>query len=58
MKCPWPALRVARAMRSHATVAIAADDPIAERELRALADQHGWTFAVGGEACYMLGRND
>jgi len=46
MKCPWPALRVARAMRSNGRVTIEADDPIAHSELTALADQHGWRFAV------------
>lgn len=60
MKCPWPALRAARAMREAATgtgaVMIRADDPIAETELRALATQHGWTFAVLGEAFFQLAR--
>ncbi len=54
MKCPWPALRAARAMREAARIMIRADDPIAETELRALAIQHGWTFAVFGEATFQL----
>lgn len=54
MKCPWPALRAARAMREAEAVTIRADDPIAETELRALATQHGWTFAVVGEATFQL----
>ncbi|MGE4322030.1 MAG: sulfurtransferase TusA family protein [Sphingobium sp.] len=45
MKCPWPALRAARAMRSARAVTILADDPLAARELEALADQRGWSFA-------------
>jgi tRNA 2-thiouridine synthesizing protein A len=49
MKCPWPALRAARAMRSEDRVTIEADDPIAHRELAALADEHGWAFAIIGE---------
>ena len=46
MQCPWPALRAARAMRQAATVTIVADDPIAARELAALALQHGWRFSA------------
>jgi tRNA 2-thiouridine synthesizing protein A len=36
MKCPWPALRAARAMREADAVLIEADDPIAPSELEAL----------------------
>ncbi|MDX3899420.1 MAG: sulfurtransferase TusA family protein [Sphingobium sp.] len=57
MKCPWPALRAARAMREAAAVAIRADDPVAERELRALAAQQGWAFAVAGPAHFHLSRS-
>ncbi|MFZ2997585.1 sulfurtransferase TusA family protein [Sphingobium sp.] len=46
MKCPWPALRAARAMREADAIEIEADDPIAGRELEALAVQHGWQFIV------------
>jgi tRNA 2-thiouridine synthesizing protein A len=46
MKCPWPALRAARAMRDARAILIEADDPIAGRELEALARQHGWSFAA------------
>jgi tRNA 2-thiouridine synthesizing protein A len=56
MKCPWPALRAARAMREAVRVMIRADDPIAETELRALATQHGWTFGIIGEATFQLVR--
>ncbi|WP_375197106.1 sulfurtransferase TusA family protein [Sphingobium sp.] len=44
MKCPWPALRVARAMRTADAVTIEADDPIAPGELEALARQQGWSL--------------
>ncbi len=39
MRCPWPAIRLARALRDHAgePVEIMADDPAAERELTELA---------------------
>jgi tRNA 2-thiouridine synthesizing protein A len=43
MRCPWPALRLARAMREQAGgVTIVADDPIAPAELAALARERGW----------------
>ncbi|WP_242124807.1 sulfurtransferase TusA family protein [Sphingobium sp. Sx8-8] len=48
MKCPWPALRVARAMRTADAVTIEADDPIAPGELEALARQQGWRFTCDG----------
>jgi tRNA 2-thiouridine synthesizing protein A len=42
LRCPWPALRLARALRGGAgTVEILADDPAAEREIRALAVARG-----------------
>ncbi|MCA1196587.1 sulfurtransferase TusA family protein [Sphingomonas sp. R647] len=44
LRCPWPALRLARALRSGAqSVDILADDPAAEREIGALASAHGLT---------------
>ncbi|WP_298398985.1 sulfurtransferase TusA family protein [Sphingobium sp.] len=46
MKCPWPALRAARAMRQADAILIEADDPIAPGELEALARQQGWTFTA------------
>jgi tRNA 2-thiouridine synthesizing protein A len=42
MRCPWPALRLARAMREAADVVLIADDPQAGREVAALAAEHGW----------------
>ncbi|MDX3910097.1 MAG: sulfurtransferase TusA family protein [Sphingobium sp.] len=42
MRCPWPALRAARAMRDSTDVLVLADDPIAPGELAALAAQRGW----------------
>jgi tRNA 2-thiouridine synthesizing protein A len=42
MRCPWPALRLARAMREAPHVLLIADDPQAGREVAALADEHGW----------------
>jgi tRNA 2-thiouridine synthesizing protein A len=43
MRCPWPALRLARAMREGDEAVIVADDPIAPREIAALAGERGWT---------------
>jgi len=54
MRCPWPVLRAARAMRDHAAVLIRADDPIAGGELQALAGERGWTFAAIGEHAFLL----
>lgn len=44
MRCPWPALRLARAMRAASEATIVADDPAAPGEFSALAEQHGWTM--------------
>jgi len=51
MRCPWPALRAARAMRDAPAVTVIADDPIAPAELAALAMAQGWSCTpVEGEA--------
>ena len=45
MRCPWPALRVARALREageRAEVLAVADDPAAPREIGAVAAERGW----------------
>jgi tRNA 2-thiouridine synthesizing protein A len=46
LKCPWPALRLARAMRETARVRISADDPQAPAEFRALCEEQGWSIAA------------
>lgn len=60
MRCPWPALRLARAMRGAADVLLIADDPQAGREIAALATEHGWSVegetAVDGAACWRVRR--
>ncbi len=58
MKCPWPVLRVARAMRSAVAVTVEADDPMAPGELAALAQQQGWTFGELGGDRFTLARVD
>jgi len=47
MRCPWPAVRLARAVReagAGAVIHIVADDPIAPREIAALAAERGWAL--------------
>ncbi|HEY0446146.1 MAG TPA: sulfurtransferase TusA family protein [Allosphingosinicella sp.] len=45
MLCPWPALRLTRAIREmggSGRIRILADDPVAPRELAALCQERGW----------------
>ncbi len=56
MRCPWPVLRAARAMREHARLRVCADDPIAGRELEALAAERKWTFSAVEEHLFLLER--
>lgn len=50
MRCPWPVLRLARAMREgDGPVLILADDPIAPGEIAALAAAQGWTMTPTDE---------
>ncbi|MES2336599.1 MAG: sulfurtransferase TusA family protein [Pseudomonadota bacterium] len=47
MRCPWPALRLARAIRGGAReVEVIADDPIAPGELAAVAAARGMAFEI------------
>ena len=47
MRCPWPALRLARVLRDGAErVEVLADDPIASGELAAVAATRGLQFEV------------
>ncbi len=50
MRCPWPVVRLAKAMREHPdAVTILADDPIAGSEIVALAQAKGWLVEAEGE---------
>ena len=50
MRCPWPVIRLGRAMReTGGPVLILADDPIAPGEIAALASARGWTVAPADE---------
>lgn len=57
MKCPWPALRAARALREASAILIEADDPIAATELAALAQANGWGLAQLGDYRFVISRN-
>ena len=54
MRCPWPVLRLAKAMRGRpgGIVRLLADDPAAAREVAALAAEHGWSVATTGTGIY------
>ncbi|MDF7774624.1 sulfurtransferase TusA family protein [Sphingomonas sp. AOB5] len=43
MRCPWPAIRLAKALREHPgrAIEILADDPAAPRELALIAENAG-----------------
>ena len=60
MRCPWPALRLARAMRQADDVLLIADDPQAAREVAALAGEQGWRIdgavAPSGEGRWRVRR--
>lgn len=45
LRCPWPVLRLARAMRSADAATIIADDPAAPGEIAALAAAQGWDLS-------------
>jgi tRNA 2-thiouridine synthesizing protein A len=55
LKCPWPALRLARAMRDTLRVRISADDPQAPAEFRALCEEQHWTL-VENERDFIITR--
>lgn len=53
MRCPWPVVRLARAMReleNRQPVRIVADDPIAPGEIAAFAAERGWAVVEVGTA--------
>ncbi|MBO9575120.1 MAG: sulfurtransferase TusA family protein [Sphingobium sp.] len=43
LKCPWPVLRAARAMRECDAVDLLADDPVALVDVPALVAAHRWS---------------
>ena len=64
MRCPWPAIRVARAIREAGEGAIllaVADDPAAPREIAAVAAERGWLISnqptAIGEALRLMAKS-
>lgn len=59
MRCPWPALRLAKALRGGAAgVEVLADDPIAPGELAAVADAAGYAFETVASGHFRVDRRD
>ncbi|WP_156349039.1 sulfurtransferase TusA family protein [Sphingomonas sp. Leaf4] len=57
MRCPWPAIRLARALRDGATVVeITADDPRAGGELASAAAAVGATLRVVADGVFRAER--
>ncbi|WP_294322609.1 sulfurtransferase TusA family protein [uncultured Sphingomonas sp.] len=57
MRCPWPAIRLVKALRDGATVVeIAADDPRAAGELASAANAVGARLDVVGEGVFRVAR--
>lgn len=58
LQCPWPALRLARSLRDHASgaVEIYADDPNAARELEAVAAAQHARFEIVAEHHFRVER--
>ena len=54
LRCPWPVLRLARAMREAGDVTIMADDPAAPDEIAALANARGWSLALTGDGGFRI----
>lgn len=50
LKCPWPVLRAARAMRGHDAILLLADDPVARVDLPLLAAERNWSVSVEHDA--------
>lgn len=56
MRCPWPALRLARALREGAAaIEVLADDPVAPGELAAVAAARGLTFRTLAPDRFIVG---
>lgn len=56
MRCPWPAIRAAKALRESGSVEVLADDPAAARELAALAAAADAAFETCGKEAFRLVR--
>jgi tRNA 2-thiouridine synthesizing protein A len=57
LRCPWPSIRLARALReNHRSIEITADDPAAERELTAVAEAAGADIEAAADGAASLYR--
>lgn len=58
LKCPWPAIRLAKAMRDAMSgdYLIRADDPAAPGEIERVAQAAGAQFSVVGEGQFRIRR--
>lgn len=58
MRCPWPALRAARALRGGeaSVVVVLADDPAAAGELAVMAAAAGWQCEATGKHRFRIER--
>lgn len=59
MRCPWPALRLARALRGAGPedmIELLADDPAAPRECAAAAEAVGWLLESVADARFSVVR--
>lgn len=55
MRCPWPAIRLARALREGGgAVLLLADDPAAGGEARAVAAAAGWRIDTPSHGRFLL----
>lgn len=54
LRCPWPVLRAARAMRSDQSFTLLADDPVALVDIPVLATERGWKMIVSQEESYFI----
>jgi tRNA 2-thiouridine synthesizing protein A len=52
LKCPWPVLRAARAMREGDAIVLLADDPVALTDVPALAQANGWGLSLSDEGLH------
>lgn len=50
MRCPWPVLRAAKAMRHETRIILVADDPVARRDVPELAAANGWSCQLEDQA--------
>lgn len=60
MRCPWPVLRAAKAMRRETRIILVADDPVARRDVPELAAANGWSCRLEQQAettSYTLSRD-